>query len=248
MASRFLTSVAAALIVFTPAAALAKGIRLQYSNRVGDQVKYRMVMDAGASEFAGARNRSSTVMRTEMVVSQQVVAARDGVARVRTRVDSGSIKADGQSLPMQAVGQELLADIKPTGEILQASDFNGLDLKSMQVVFPDRELAVNDSWSVTIAPTPAIPVALTVTYKLAGFERMAGEECARITASVTTDKATLANGLALELKSEGEMFFAPRLGRMLRNEMRSRSNLVQLAGGERVITRISNHLRMESLP
>lgn len=248
MASKFLSSVAAALIVLSPAAALAKGIRLQYSNRVGDQVKFRMVMDAGASEFSGARSRSSTVMRTEMVVSQQVLASRDGVARVRTRVDSGSIKADGQALPMQAVGQELIADIRPTGEIVEASDFSGLDLKSMQVVFPDRELAVNDTWSVSIAPSPAIPVALTVTYKLAGFERLDGEECARITASVTSDRATLASGLALELKSEGEMLFAPRLGRMMRNEMRSRSNLVQLAGGEKLITRISNHLRMESLP
>ena len=31
--------------------------------------------------------------------------------------------------------------------------FNGLDLKSMQVVFPEKDLAVNDSWSITIAPT-----------------------------------------------------------------------------------------------
>jgi hypothetical protein len=249
MSNKFLASVAAAMIVFTPASALAKGILLQYSNKVGEQVKFKMVMDAGASEFSGSQTPSRTTLRSEMVVSQQVLAAKDGIARVRTRVDSGSIRADGQALPLPAVGHELLADMKPSGEIVQASDFGGLDLKSMQVVFPDKELAVNDSWAVTIAPTPAIPIALTVTYKIAGLEKLGGEECVKITASVSSDKKLLANGLALDLKSEGEMFFAHRLGRMLKNEMRSRSSLVQLAAGsEKVITRISNHMKMESLP
>jgi hypothetical protein len=47
---------------------------------------------------------------------------------------------------------------------------------------------------VTIAPTPAIPVALTVTYTMAGVEKIAGEECVKIKASVVSDKAARRSG------------------------------------------------------
>lgn len=244
-----LASVVAGVLMASPGEALAKGIRLQYSDRVGEQVKYRMVMDAGASEADGTKDRTHTTLRSELVVSQEVLASKQGVSRVRTRVDSGSLKADGLALPLPALGQELVADIKRNGEILAATDFAGLDMKNMQVVFPERELAVNDSWTMTIAPSPAVPVALKITYTVAGMEMLGGEECVKIKASVVSDKAVLAAGVSLDMKSEGEMLFNPRLGRMMKNEMRSRTNLVRASGPtDKVVTRMSNHIRMESLP
>ena len=247
--SLLVSMVALAIVGMTPTGALAKGIRLQYSDRVGETVRYKMTMDAGASEFAGGQEHTST-LRSEMVVSQSVVAARNGLARVKTRVDSGSINADGQPMPVASVGQELLADMKPTGEIVKSQSFEGLDLKGMQVVFPDRELNPSDSWTVSIAPTPGMPVALNVTYTVAGFEKLGSEDVVKIQASVTCDKRTAPQGFALDMKSEGEMYFSPRLGRMVKNDMRSRSSLIRTAmvGNDKMVTRISNHIRMESLP
>lgn len=248
--SLFISLLAAGFVTLGSGTAEAKGIRLQYSDRVGETVRYKMVMDAGASEFASGQNRTSS-LRTEMVVSQQVLSAKDGVARVKTRVDSGSLDADGQPMAVSAVGQEVLADMKRSGEVVHAEDFVGLDVKNMQVVFPERELDQNDSWTVKIAPTPAMPIALNVTYTVAGTEQLAGEECVKIKASVVADKGTAPAGFALDLKSEGEMFFSPRLGRMVKNDMRSRSSMIRLAGingSDKTITRISNHIRMEALP
>ena len=81
--SRLAPVLALSLLVL-PGGALAKGIRLQYSDRVGEQVRYKMVLDAGASEFEGANRRNST-LKSEMVVSQEVLASKQGVARVRYR-------------------------------------------------------------------------------------------------------------------------------------------------------------------
>lgn len=247
--SLFLACVAVSMLGLTPDAASAKGIRLQYSDRVGETVRYKMVMDAGASEFAAGEAKKST-LRSEMVVSQHIISAADGITRVKTRVDSGSLNADGREVPVPVVGKELLSDMKRNGEVLNVTEFAGLDLKNMQVVFPERDLSVNDSWSMTIAPTPGMPVALNVTYTVAGVERMEGEEVVKIQAAVVSDKQAMTQGFALELKSEGEMYFSPRLGRMVKNEMRSRSSLIRTAGlnNDKMITRISNRIRMESLP
>lgn len=241
--------VAVSLIGLTPGASLAKGIRLQYSDRVGETVRYKMVMDAGASEFAAGEQKKST-LRSEMVVSQQVVSAANGITRVKTRVDSGSLSADGEQVPVPVVGHELMADIKRTGEVLRSDEFAGLDLKNMQVVFPDKELAVNESWTVRMAPTPGMPVGLNVTYTVAGLERLGSEEVVKISATVVSDKAVANQRFAIELKSDGEMYFSPRLGRMVKNEMRSRSAIIRTAGvsSDKLITRISNRIRMESLP
>lgn len=248
--SLVLTMVAVFGMVAGAEGALAKGIRLAYSDRVGETVRYKMVMDAGASEFAAGEQKKST-LRSEIVVSQRVMSAGNGLARVKTRVDSGSINADGQNMPVAAIGAEVTADIRPTGEVVRADEFAGLDFKNMQVVFPDKEVDVNDSWSMTMAPTPGMPVALNVTYTVAAMEELAGESVVKIRASVVSDKAALNSaGFAIEVKSEGEMYFSPRLGRMIKNEMRSRSAIIRAASDspDKAITRISNRMSMVSLP
>lgn len=242
--------IAAAWMAMAPGMALAKGIRLQYSDKVGETVRYRMTMDSGASEFAGGETKKST-LRSEMVVAQEVVSSAGGLARVKTRVDSASLNADGEDVPVPAVGAVVTADMKRTGEVVRADQFAGLDLKNMQVVFPDKELDVNESWSVTLAPTPAMPVALNVTYTVAALEQLGGEEVVKIRAQVVSDKAQMNQaGFAVEVKSEGEMYFSPRLGRMIKNEMRSRSAIIRTAGlaSDKAITRISNRIRTESIP
>lgn len=244
----------AAALLMAPGMALAKGIRLQYSDKVGETVRYKMTMDSGASEFAGGETKKST-LRSEMVVAQEVVSNAGGLARVKTRVDSATLNADGENVPVPAVGAVVTADMKPTGEVVRADSFAGLDLKNMQVVFPDKEVDVNESWTVTLPPTPGMPVALNVTYTVAAMEQLGGEEVVKIRAQVVSDKAEAsgslsARGFAIEVKSEGEMYFSPRLGRMLKNEMRSRSAVIRTAGlaNDKAITRISNRIRTETIP
>lgn len=247
--SLFISMIAAAWLGLGSGMAQAKGIRLQYSDRVGETVRYRMVMDSGASEFAGGETKKS-ILRSEMVVAQEVVSKENGLARVKTRVDSATLNADGEDVPVPAVGAEVTADMKATGEVVRADTFAGLDLKNMQVVFPDKEVDVNESWTVTLAPAPGMPVALHVTYTVAGIEQLGGEEVVKIRASVVSDKSLPTDGFAVEVKSEGEMYFNPRLGRMVRNEMRSRSALIRTAGlsMDKSVTRISNRIRTETIP
>jgi hypothetical protein len=233
------------------AGAMAGGIQLQYSHKVGDKTHYKLKMEGGITEFAGKQNRSAT-LATEMTVTQEIVEAAAGIATLKTHVDHARAHTNGEEVPLAAAGQDLLTRIRLNGDVVDTPGFEGLSMKGMQVVFPDRALAVNDSWSVTIPPANGVPVPLTVRYQIVGMKRIGNEDCVKILSSVQSDRRTIVAGLMVDVKSEGEMYFAYRSGRMIKNEMRSRSNLIRTsasgADADRFITRVSNHMSMEYVP
>ena len=240
-----------AVLASQPTALLAKGLLLTYSDKIGEKIRYKMSMEGSTTAIMGLQNRTANI-KAEMLVSQEVVAAKDGVATVRTQVDGGSLNSDGQIMPLVAEGLQVLASIRKNGEIVQSSDFQGIDLKSLQVVFPDRELGLHDSWTQTVPATPQVPVRLTVTYRVVESKKLGEQECVRIQYACQSDKKPTADGVSLDLKSEGELYFAYKLGRILRNEVTSRSNVIRggLDGSKdtRLVSRVSTHSKMEAMP
>jgi hypothetical protein len=231
--------------------AFAGGIQLQYSHKVGHKSHYKLTMNGGITEFAGEHSRSAT-LATEMTVTQEIIAAGAGIATLKTHVDTAHAHSNGQMVPLAAAGQDLVTRIRPNGDVVDAPGFEGVNLKGMQVVFPERAVSVNDSWTVTLPPANGVPIPLTVRYQVAGMKRIGNEECVKILTSIQSDRRAMVDGLAVDVKSEGEMYFAYRTGRMMKNEMRSRSNLIRTsasgADADRSITRVSNHMSMEYIP
>lgn len=226
----------------------AEGIRLLYSSTVGDKAAYQMIMEGKTTVFVGDRTQSSSI-KTEMFLTQNVAAFKDEVVTLKTKIDSGTINVNGQPSPIPMIGQEVVTDMKRNGTIVSNSGFQGLDLKSMQLVFPDKELNVNDSWTSNIPASANVPVELNVTYTVVGVEKIKDQDCVKIASKVRSGEKTTIEGLSLDVKADGNIYFAYKAGRMMKNDVRSQMNMIlkRVVNNQeqRIITKMDMDMRME---
>lgn len=242
----FVVAIALGLIVASPGA--AQGIRLEYTKTQGDKATYQMIMDGSTTVYVGDRTQKSS-LKTEMFLTQFVSAVKDGVVSLNTKIDSGSINVNGQVSPIPMIGQEVTTDMKPNGEIINTQGFSGIDFKSMQLVFPDRELQINDTWESNLKETSQVPVPLNVTYKVIGLEKIKDQDCVKIASTVRSGKKSAIEGLSLDVKADGNIYFAYKTGKMMKNEVKSQMNMIlkRVVNNEeqRIITKMEMDMRME---
>ena len=226
----------------------SQGIRLQYSNTVGDKAAYQMIMEGKTTVFVGDRTQTSAI-KTEMFLTQNVAALKDEIVTLKTKIDSGTINVNGQPSPIPMIGQEVVTDMRRDGTIVSNSGFQGLDLKSMQLVFPDKELNVNDSWNSNIPASANVPVDLNVTYTVVGVEKIKDQECVKIASKVRSGKDTQIEGLTLNVQADGNIYFAYKAGRMMKNDVKSQMNMIlkRVVNNQeqRIITKMEMDMRME---
>jgi hypothetical protein len=245
---RILLAALLALGSLHPSPSRAEGIRLLYSSTVNDKAAYQMIMEGKTTVFVGDRTQSSSI-KTEMFLTQVVSAFKDEVISLKTKIDSGTINVNGQPSPIPMIGQEVLTDMKRNGTIISNSGFQGLDLKSMQLVFPDKEMNVNDSWTSSIPASSNVPVDLNVTYTVVGVEKIKDQDCVKIQSKVRSGKDTQIEGLSLDVKADGNIYFAYKAGRMMKNDVRSQMNMIlkRVVNNQeqRIITKMDMDMRME---
>ena len=243
------TLVAAILALGTlQAPVFAEGLRLQYSSNPGDKAAYQMLMEGKTTVFISDRQQTSSI-KTEMFLTQLVSAFKDGIITLKTKIDSGTINVNGQPSPIPMIGQEVVTDMKRDGTIVANSGFQGLDLKSMQLVFPDKELNVNDSWNSDIPASQNVPVELKVTYTVVGVEKIKDQDCVKIASKVRSGPGTTIEGLTLNVQADGNIYFAYKAGRMMKNDVKSQMNMIlkRVVNNQeqRIITKMEMDMRME---
>lgn len=244
--SRGLVLLALSLLAASP---LLAGVRLEYGSQVGDSSTYRLVMDGQTTVFVSERTQKTTI-RTEMSLSQEVTGYKDGIVSLESKIDSGSINVNGQQSALPSIGQVIVTRLKKNGEILSASGFGpNMNLNSMQLVFPDRELDVGDSWKSTIDPTAQVPVPLHVEYKVLGFEKIRDYDCIKIASSVRSGAKGTVEGLDLKVQADGNIYYAYKVGKMIKNDVTSVMNMVlkRIVDNkpQRIITKMNMDMRME---
>jgi|GEM_PF-689907 len=245
----FIAAILAPMFFFANSnGARAEGIRLLYGCNAKDKATYQMVMEGSTTVFVGDRTQKSTI-KTEMSLTQSVTDFKNDIVSLKTKIESGSINVNGQPSPIPMIGQEVVTDMKRNGSIVNTSGFQGLDLKSMQLVFPDKELNINDSWTSNLSATAQVPVPLNVTYKVIGVEKIKDQECVKISSSVRSGKQTSIEGLSLDVKADGHIYFAYKVGRMMRNDVKSQMNMILKRfvnnTEQRIITKMDMDMRME---
>jgi hypothetical protein len=119
----------------------------------------------------------------------------------------------------------------------------------MQLVFPDEELEIGSSWANSIPPSLQVPVALNVTYKIVGFQKVKGKDCIKILSEVRSGDSTTIEGLSLDVKADGIIYFAFEEGMMVKNEVKSSMNMILKRvinnKQERIITKMNMDMKME---
>ena len=216
----------AVVVLASAVAGSAHGrVRLRYSTRPGDSSTYQVVMDGSTSVFVADKSQR-TNLRTEMFLTQQVTEARGNTVNVLTTIDSGSININGQQSPLPNIGQRVTSEMRPNGEILSSSGFQQLDTRNMQLVFPEEPVAVGSTWTSTIEPNLQVPVPLTVTYRVLAFERIKNYDCIKISSTVRSGEQSTIEGLALDVRADGTIYFAFNEGKMIRNDVKSSMRMI----------------------
>jgi hypothetical protein len=245
---RILVAALLALGTIQASPSWAEGIKLQYSSTPGDKAAYQMLIEGKTTVFVGDRTQTSSI-KTEMFLTQNVGAFNNGIITLKTKIDSGTINVNGQPSPIPMIGQEVVTDMKRDGTIVANSGFQGLDLKSMQLVFPDKELNVNDSWTSDIPATDNVPVDLKVTYTVVGVEKIKDQDCVKIQSKVRSGTTTKIEGLTLNVQADGNIYFAYKAGRMMKNDVKSQMNMIlkRVVNNQeqRIITKMEMDMRME---
>jgi hypothetical protein len=94
-------------------------------------------------------------------------------------------------------------------------------------------------------------VTLTATYKVLGVEKVKGRDCVKIASSVRSQKDSTIKGLSLDVKADGNIYFAHQEGKMMKNDVRSSMNMIlkRVVNNveERIITKMEMNMEMEHL-
>lgn len=202
------------------------GLVLRYTSHVGDAATYSMKMQGKTVVWSSAQanaKRQESSIATEMLLRQEVIASTESSIKLRTTINSGTI--DAKSGVFGHPAEPVVTTMRPNGEIIENSGFAGLDLKSMQLVFPNRALKIGDSWTDNIPASSSVPTELVVTYTVVGIKRFHGEDCVQIASKVRSPRKPSIEGLELSIQADGDIYFAYRAGRMMKNDVTSKMSM-----------------------
>lgn len=233
------------------AAPAEAGIQLRYQSKAGDKASYQMVMEGHTSVFVGDRTQK-TDLKTEIFLTQETNEVTDaGVISVTTVIDSGRIEVNSTPSVIPNVGQRVKTEMHPNGAIINTQGLNNpnLNLSQMQLIFPDKAVEIGSSWENDIPPSLQVPVGLHVVYKVVGFEKIKGLDCVKIQSEVRSGKESNIEGLSLDVKADGIIFFAYQKGMMVQNEVKSTMNMILKRvvnnKSESIITKMNMDMKME---
>lgn len=250
------SSAAFGLVAFVCVACLAvaaapahAGIRLRYSTKAGDSAVYQMVMEGATTVFV-ADKQQKTALTTEMFVTQKVLEAADDTVKMMTRIDSGSINVNGTTSVIPNLRQKVVTTMKPTGKILNTEGFSQqVNMNQMQLVFPDEPVNIGHSWKNRIEPTLQVPVPLDVEYRILKTEKIKGFDCIKIASTVRSGSKSTIEGLSLDVRADGTIYFAYKEGKMIKNEVQSNMRMILKRvvdnKEESIITKMTMNMRME---
>ena len=124
-----------------------------------------------------------------------------------------------------------------------------IDTRNMQLVFPENEVSIGTVWNNTLEPNLQVPVPLKVKYKVLSFEKIKGFDCVKISSTVRSgDKSTI-EGLSLDVKADGYIYFAYKHGKMIRNEVKSSMRMILKRvinnQPQSIITKMTMNMKME---
>jgi hypothetical protein len=232
------------------AASAHAGVVLRYKASPGDKASYQMVMEGSTTVFVGDR-RQKTDLTTEIFLKQEVDEVADtGVIGLTTIIESGRINVNSVSSVIPNVGQRVKTEMHPNGAIINTVGMNqNLNLSQMQLIFPEKEVEVGSSWSNEIAPSLQVPVPLSVTYKIVGFETIKDFKCIKIVSEVRSGEKSKIEGLKLDVQADGVIYFAYEKGMMVKNEVKSSMNMILKRvvnnKAESIITKMKMDMKME---
>lgn len=201
--------------------AASKPQRFEYRFRPDDRWSYEIAVD-GQVVVATPQGAIPNPVKIRMVLDQTVKRLEGPNAVVEVHVVRAHSTTEGVESPLPEMGQRYTMTLDRHGQILAAE---GPDPKPgqewVQMVFPERELAVGDHW---VQETRSAQLGTGVTrtkYTLAGFETVGRRECGVFNSELAVEPGG-GNPLGTDAFTSGRTWFDVANGRLVRTTATTR--------------------------
>ena len=246
--SIFLSVLVLVSVAFTATA--QEKVLLQYNPAAGTTAKYKMNI-RGNTIVTAYQRAQRTNLETAMTIEQKVTGVdKDGNVDMATTILDGTITVNNTPTQLPNIGQIISVKMAKNGEILSSTgmDQQGGNFNQMQIKFPNKPVGVGESWTSNIPANPQLPIPMNVKYTVMGFEKVGGEDCVKLQSDVSTAQGA-AGSINLDVKANGNIWFAYKKGIMIKNEVTSNMLMVMendLGAGkkEKIETRMNLSLNM----
>lgn len=196
-------------------------VPFEYRFTAGQELVYQVSV-RGKVEVALPEGSRANPIQIDMRILQRTAEVGPRLATMVMTIESARVTQDGQEGPLPEEGQKSMLTIDRRGfiEFLSgAGGWQGSEFAQMQ--FPEKALAVGDSW-VQEALTPSQPPVRTRTrYTFTGFAPYGARTCATFDAELLMAAGGGAPGQPGPV-SKGRTLFDPALGQVVLTEVDSR--------------------------
>ncbi len=205
-------------------------IRLQFNLKTGDVCSYALT-NIGSSTVViegDTEAKKEAEMNMDLLFRWKVVKENaDGTLDVSITMLEGGGLVNDEPEEMGNIGKTVIMKLARSGKIVDLGpEQMTADITKFQLEFPDKPLAIGDSWTVSAPLSKSYPVPLVGTFTFTGFERIDGYDCAVIEKKIKCRRLEQLDDMIMEVDLQGKTYFAYREGKMIRSELTSSMLLV----------------------
>ena len=235
-----LNAVLIVVLVFSASLVAAqKPVHLKLKHTQGDVDNYAVRLE-GKSLVTSVQEKQDTTMSLDLLMRWKVLEVDDeGLMNVSVTMQKGEGDINGNPEDLPNVGESKIMKLTRQGRVVAVTPSEpGKNYFGMQFEFPDKALAIGDSWTSMVILSPRYPMQVESTNTLTGFEKVDGTECAVIKTTVREIPLEGIDDVAIHVESNGKMYFDYEGGRLVRSDVKSTMKLkmpVEVAQDEQAV-------------
>jgi hypothetical protein len=139
----------------------------------------------------------------------------NGFLHQRAGINAGNTVINNQVYPHPALGEYVEYILSPWGGIPKAiGSGNQFQVKDLQLILPEEPVSVGSTWTVTLPPTAAFPIAAECEYEVTSIIGA----LVIIRSRIEVQKDNVIGRLSFAMKGSSQIIFNSEEGLLLRNE------------------------------
>lgn len=198
-----------------------QGMPFEYRFHPGQKLSYEVTV-RGQVDVQMPDGVRSNPIHIDMRIDQSTLEVGPSVATLAMTIESARVFSGTDSAALPEEGQRSMLTIDRRGRIQftsGAGGWQGSEFAQMQ--FPEKPLAIGDSWVQEAVSRSEPPVTTHTRYTFTGFQKTSGRSCATFDAELLLAESESATGSPSAV-SKGRTFFDPELGQVILTEADSR--------------------------
>lgn len=220
---------------------------LRYRFVPGEEARFRLKIVSRTAVQIGERDTETKLTSVLNMTQRTLALAKDGVARVLTRVDSGRVKQGEEGAISQMMPpRESTMRVDSRGRIIEGEQ-GSTQLAPLRMVFPEKKVSLGESWTSSLPPSKDVPVPVQVRYTLVKMAKVHDLSCVEIGVRIQSANASRDSDAPLDLSFQagGVLYFSLEKGMVVRGELESDLEFVFLHPTELGLEPVETHMALD---